>query len=45
MNSLYWTSYLFTATMNTLKVRQQAHLAELKALFASLQYRAFRGEL
>jgi type I restriction enzyme S subunit len=28
-----------------LKVSQRAHLAELDALFASLQYRAFRGEL
>jgi len=27
------------------KVSQRAHLAELDALFASLQYRAFRGEL
>ena len=27
------------------KVRQRAHLAELDTLFASLQYRAFRGEL
>ncbi|MGH3795058.1 MAG: restriction endonuclease subunit S [Pseudonocardiaceae bacterium] len=28
-----------------LKASQRAHLAELDALFASLQYRAFRGEL
>jgi type I restriction enzyme, S subunit len=28
-----------------LKVSHRAHLAELDALFASLQYRAFRGEL
>ena len=28
-----------------LKVSQRAHLVELDALFASLQYRAFRGEL
>lgn len=28
-----------------LKVQHRAHLAELDALFASLQYRAFRGEL
>ncbi len=27
------------------KARQQAHLTELSALFASLQYRAFRGDL
>jgi type I restriction enzyme S subunit len=27
------------------KARQRAHLAELDALFASLQHRAFRGEL
>jgi type I restriction enzyme S subunit len=27
------------------KAAQRAHLAELDALFASLQYRAFRGEL
>ena len=27
------------------KARQRAHLAELDTLFASLQYRAFRGEL
>ncbi|MGH7870577.1 MAG: restriction endonuclease subunit S [Candidatus Dormibacteraceae bacterium] len=28
-----------------LKASHRAHLAELDALFASLQYRAFRGEL
>ncbi|MGH3931358.1 MAG: hypothetical protein ACRDTF_15470, partial [Pseudonocardiaceae bacterium] len=27
------------------KMSQQAHLTELSALFSSLQYRAFRGEL
>lgn len=31
--------------IDTLRVSQQAHLAELDALFASLEYRAFRGEL
>jgi type I restriction enzyme S subunit len=27
------------------KAKHDSHLAELDALFASLQYRAFRGEL
>jgi type I restriction enzyme S subunit len=31
--------------IDTLKARHRAHLAELDALFASLQHRAFRGEL
>lgn len=33
------------AAIETLRVSQRAHLAELDALFASLQYRAFRGDL
>lgn len=33
------------AAVETLKSRQRAALAELDALFASLQHRAFRGEL
>lgn len=32
-------------SVERLKVSHRAHLAELDALFASLQYRAFRGEL
>jgi type I restriction enzyme S subunit len=33
------------AEIETLKARHRAHLAKLDALFASLQHRAFRGEL
>jgi type I restriction enzyme S subunit len=33
------------STVESFKATQLAHLAELDALFASLQYRAFRGEL
>ncbi|SDR53879.1 type I restriction enzyme, S subunit [Rhizobiales bacterium GAS113] len=33
------------AEIDTLKVHHRAHLAKLDALFASLQHRAFRGEL
>ena len=33
------------AAVEKLKAAQRAHLAELDALFASLQHRAFRGEL
>lgn len=33
------------AVIESLKTAHRAHLAELDALFASLQYRAFRGEL
>lgn len=33
------------AQINTLKTHNCAHLAKLDALFASLQHRAFRGEL
>ena len=31
--------------IGTLRTSQEAHLGELDVLFASLQYRAFRGEL
>jgi type I restriction enzyme S subunit len=31
--------------IDKLKAHQRAHLAKLDALFASLQHRAFRGEL
>jgi type I restriction enzyme, S subunit len=33
------------AEIDALKVHHRAHLAKLSALFASLQHRAFRGEL
>jgi type I restriction enzyme, S subunit len=33
------------AAVNTLQERYRAHLEKLDALFASLQHRAFRGEL
>jgi type I restriction enzyme S subunit len=33
------------AEIDALKVSHRAHLAKLNALFASLQRRAFRGEL
>ncbi len=33
------------AAVERLKSAHRAHLAELDALFASLQHRAFRGEL
>jgi type I restriction enzyme S subunit len=32
-------------TIDALKTHHRAHLAKLDALFASLQNRAFRGEL
>jgi hypothetical protein len=35
----------FVAEMDKLKVSHHTHLAKLDALFASLQHRAFRGEL
>jgi len=41
-------SYLMRANstaLEKLKAAQRASLAELDALFASLQHRAFRGEL
>lgn len=33
------------AEIDKLKAQHRAHLAKLEALFASLQHRAFRGEL
>jgi len=33
------------AEIDKLKIHHRAHLAKLDALFASLQHRAFRGEL
>jgi len=33
------------AEIDKLKAQHRAHLAKLDALFASLQHRAFRGEL
>lgn len=39
------TYLLFIKRLDELKTAQRASLAELDALFASLQHRAFRGEL
>ncbi|MGH9299216.1 MAG: restriction endonuclease subunit S, partial [Acidimicrobiales bacterium] len=42
---LQWEFAGRVGVIERLKASQRAHLAELDALFASLQYRAFRGEL
>ena len=43
--TMYWRSQKITAAGGSLELARRASLAKLDALFASLQHRAFRGEL